>query len=103
MEFDSVTVAADGTLKLQGHQAAMVCGGPDDFHYAVNVAGAPSTITVAAAATVQVLKYETSGPADVTIAHSALPAYLTTDHNSKVFLITGPITQITEIAEQFHP
>lgn len=103
MEFDSGTVATDGTLTLRGHQAAMICGGPDDFHYNVNVAAPAVNVTVPAAATVKVLKNETSGIADVTIAHADFPAYLTTDHNTKVFLITGPITQITAITEQFHP
>ena len=89
---------ADGTLTVTGVAAAMVCGGPDDFHYDFGA----DTVTghVLASATVQVLS-STLQPTPIALAK--FPRYLTSDMNVRVFTYTGPRTAITALAEQFHP
>jgi hypothetical protein len=89
---------ADGSLTVAGSTATMVCGGPDDFHFTFG------TVTVIghvpSSASLQVVG-ASQGPTPITLAK--FPGYLATDHNTRVFIVTGPITGITGLTEQFHP
>jgi hypothetical protein len=82
------------------NKATLICGGPDDFHW--DFTSATESATVAAGASIQVLK----NPGDtvaVPIAEAALPAYMTTDEGTRIFLVTGTLNAITALQEQFHP
>lgn len=95
---DSAAENADGSLTVTGHTATMICGGPDDSHYATSQA----TVTghVVASAKIQVLN-ATLQLEPMSIAK--FPGYLKTDHNVRVFIYVGPRTAITALSEQYHP
>jgi hypothetical protein len=95
-----VTAAADKSLSIVGHPAALVCGGPDDSHYNVDTAHS-SAGHVLATATIQVFPISTGAPKTIPIGQ--LPSYLPTDDDTRVYLVTGALTAITELQEQFHP
>lgn len=100
MQLSTAVAAPDGSLTLTGHPATMSCGGPDDFHY--NVATSSEVAHALPGATVQVLGTDGS-TAEQTIPHAQLPSYLVTDHNTRVFIFTGPLSAVTALQEQFHP
>jgi hypothetical protein len=100
--FMHVTAAKEGTdgaLTLTGNPATMVCGGADDFHY--NVAKSTETGHVNPGAVITVFPVTTGHP--VAISPGQLSSYLTTDQDTRVFLITGTLARITGLQEQFHP
>ena len=97
---DSVTMNSAGGFTVIGNQAKLVCGGPDDFHW--NSAPATETATVLKGASIEVLL----SPGDtlaVPIAANQFASYMATDHNTRIFLLTGPLGGITGLQEQFHP
>jgi len=100
IELTSVVTAPDGSLTLTGHPATMSCGGPDDFHY--NVATSSEVAHALPGVTVQVLGTDGS-TTEQTIPHAQFPSYLATDHNTRVFIFTGPLSAVTALQEQFHP
>jgi hypothetical protein len=100
IQLSTAVTAPDGSLTLTGHPATMSCGGPDDFHY--DVATSTEVAHALPGATVQVLGTDGS-TTEQTIPHAQLPSYLATDHNTRVFIFTGPLSAVTALQEQFHP
>jgi hypothetical protein len=95
----NVKPAPGGALTLTANPATLVCGGPDDLHY--NVAATTVTAHVAAGASIQV--FPVSRMRYKSLPDSGLARYLATDADTRIFLVTGPLTAITALAEQFHP
>ncbi|HEY7144769.1 MAG TPA: hypothetical protein VH637_11010 [Streptosporangiaceae bacterium] len=95
----AVTSAGGGALTLTGNRATLVCGGLDDSHY--NVASGTETGHVVAGASITVFPVRLGHPKP--ISEAKLASYLATDDDTKIFLITGPLTAITALQEQFHP
>jgi hypothetical protein len=95
-----VTSIASGGLTLTGNATTLVCGGPDDYHFnsAVNV----EIATVVAGATIQVLPL-TEDMQLKSISESQFAGYLATDMDTRIFLVTGPLSGVTGLQEQFHP
>jgi hypothetical protein len=95
----AVRPAAGGALTLTGNPAKLICGGPDDLHYDVSKRTVTGLLT--AGADVQVF------PAPpmhlVTLKNAKLAKYLAHDYDTRIFLVTGPLTQITGLTEQYHP
>ena len=77
----------------------LICGGPDDSHY--NVASTTETAQVTPGASITVFPLSKMQPEP--IAASKLASYLATDEDTRIFLVTGPLTKITGLQEQFHP
>jgi hypothetical protein len=94
----SATPDADGSLTVTGNHAAVVCGGPDDYHY--DFAAAAVTGRVLPGAALRVLS---SGAHLQPLTLPKFPAYLTTDKSTRVFMFTGALTGITTLSEQYHP
>ncbi len=97
---DSVTQNSAGGFSVIDNRATLVCGGPDDFHW--NSAPTTESSTVVQGATIEVLGSPGSTLA-APIAADQFVSYMATDHNSRIFLVTGPLDAITELQEQFHP
>jgi len=95
----TVTTAPNGSLTLSANPASVVCGGPDDLHY--DVSGTTVTCFVAPTAAISIFDMATmrSQP----IAASTLGAYLATDQGTRIFLVTGVLTAIDGLVEQYHP
>ena len=94
-----VQAAASGALTVTGQAAKLVCGGPDDFHWNTVTA----TETGHTVPTAKIETFPTSKMAPEPIKASQLAAYLKTDDDTKIFLIGGPLSAMTSLAEQFHP
>ena len=97
---DSVSPNAAGGFTVIGNQATLVCGGPDDFHW--NTSAATESATVVKGASIEVLGSPGSTLA-APIAANQFAGYMAADHNTRIFLVTGPLNAITGIQEQFHP
>lgn len=95
-----VTAQADHSLQFIGQPATLVCGGPDDSHYNVDTTRTTSG-RLLPTGVVQV--FPVSLGAEKTILNAQLASYLTTDTDSGIFLVTGPLAAATELQEQFHP
>ena len=93
--------AAGGALTLTGSPAKLICGGPDDSHY--DVAKNIVTAHVLPTASIEVFPTTTGQMRDVPIKASQLNSYLQTDHDTKIFLVGGPVASISRLQEQFHP
>lgn len=85
---------------MTGNQATLVCGGLDDSHF--TTVATTESATVLEGATIEVLQSPGS-PQDVPIAANQFAGYLATDHDTRIFLVTGPLSAITGLVEQFHP
>jgi len=96
----SVTPIAAGGLTLTGNASTLVCGGPDDYHY--NVASTTEVATLLGTAVIQVLPI-TEDMQLQTIPQSQFAGYLSTDMDTRIFMVTGPLSAITGLQEQFHP
>jgi hypothetical protein len=94
----AATQNADGSLTVTGNVATMVCGGPDDFHF--NFGTVKVTGHVLATASLEVIG-TSQNATPITLAK--FPAYLATDHQTRVFIVTGSAAGITGLTEQFHP
>ena len=96
----AATETPSGGLNLSGNPATLVCGGPDDYHY--NVSTTVEAVLVVPGATIEVLPL-TEGMQEQKIPASQLSGYLKTDTDTRIFLVTGPLSGVTELQEQFHP
>lgn len=96
----SVTDSSGG-LTVTGNPTTMHCGGPDDFQYNYS-SSSTEVITVVPGISIQVLSL-VGGTESQTISEGQLFAYLPTDEDTRVFLITGPLNAVTGLQEQFHP
>jgi hypothetical protein len=76
----------------------VVCGGLDDLHY--DIAAATETGTVAPSGTVQML---TGVVKEQTVPHADVSARLKSDDWGRIFMVTGPLNQITALTEMYHP
>jgi hypothetical protein len=94
-----VKAGTGGALTLTGNPAKLVCGGPDDSHY--NVAATTVTGHVIPGASIKVFPLPKMHP--VAIRPGKLASYLATDEDTRIFLVTGPLTAISALQEQFHP
>ena len=97
---DSVAANASGGFALTANGATLVCGGPDDFHW--NTTPTTVSATVLKGASIQVLLSPGSTLA-VPIPTSHFAGYMATDHNTRIFLVAGPLDAISALQEQFHP
>jgi hypothetical protein len=97
---DSAAANASGGFALTANAATLVCGGPDDFHW--NTTPATVSATVLNGASIEVLQSPGSTLA-VPISAGQFAAYMATDHNTRIFLVTGPLDAISALQEQFHP
>jgi hypothetical protein len=93
-------LVSGGGLNLTGNPTTMVCGGEDDYHF--NFSTTVEAVLVTPGATIEVLPLEENMHLQ-TIPASALAGYLTTDNDTRIFSVTGPLDAATEIQEQFHP
>lgn len=99
--FAQVTAAklnSDGSLIITAHRATVVCGGPDDLHY--DVATATETGTVTPTGTLKMLYGNVQTQA---VSHADFSARLKADRWGRIFMVTGPLTAITALAEMYHP
>ena len=99
LHLTAVRDAGAGGLTVTGNPARLVCGGPDDSHYEVGAGRA--TGQVVAGASVITFALATMSPK--AISASQLAAYLAGDQGTRIFLVSGPLTRITGLAEEFHP
>lgn len=95
----AVKSGMDGSLTLTGNPATVVCGGPDDLHY--NLATTTVTGHVLPGASITVFPLPAMHP--VAIGAGKLASYLATDKDTRIFLITGPLSRITGLQEEYHP
>ena len=93
--------SSGGALTLAASPAKLICGGPDDSHY--DVAKNLVTAHVLSNASIEVFPTTTGQMRDVPIKASQLNSYLRTDHDTKIFLVGGPVASISSLQEQFHP
>jgi hypothetical protein len=99
LHLTKVQPATGGALTLTANPATLVCGGVDDLHY--NVATTTVTAHLIAGATIQV--FPVSNMSYKSLPPSGLASYLAADGDTRIFLVTGPLTAITALSEQFHP
>jgi hypothetical protein len=99
LHLTAVAAGTAGGLTVTGNPAKLVCGGPDDSHYDVGAASA--TGQVIAGASVITFALATMSPK--AISESQLAAYLAGDQGTRIFLVSGPLTRITGLQEEFHP
>jgi hypothetical protein len=92
--------SATGGVLLTGHIAAMICGGPDDWHFEDATASVPASVLPSAHVEVIAM---TGGIAATTIPVSQLISALSRDQSTRTFLVQGPLTAITSLSEIFHP
>lgn len=95
----AVRAGTNGVLTVTGNRASVVCGGPDDYHY--DLAATTVTGHVTRAASIEVFPLPAMHL--VAIAHDKLASYLATDQDTRIFLVTGPLSRITALQEEFHP
>src|ERR1700727_326091 len=91
LHITAANAASDGSLALTGNPAALVCGGPDDSHF--NTSGSTVTAHVVPGAAIKVFPVSKMSPEP--IQPGKLAAYLATDDDTRIFLVTGPLTAIT--------
>jgi hypothetical protein len=77
----------------------VICGGFDDLHYDV----ATTTVSSHVIPSASILVFPAPPMHLVAIRPSALAAYLATDEDTRIFLVTGPLSRITGLQEEFHP
>ncbi len=85
----------DGALIVTGNPATLVCGGFDDLHYDFTTATVTGYVIPGASITV----FPASAMHSVAIGPDKLAAYLATDQDTRIFLITGPLSGITGLQE----
>lgn len=98
VHINAATAGPSGALGIVGNPVTLVCGGPDDRHFAIG--GSTENATVVPGATVQVL---TNSGQPRPLAEVQLPSYLSTDQQPRVFAVTGPLLAVTGLQEQFQP
>jgi hypothetical protein len=93
--------AAGGAATLTAERAAVVCGGPDDWHFVYGTATVTSLVQ--ADASIQVLATTGAGIGFRLIRTSRLVKYLPHDEWTRTFQVTGPPDAITGLQEVYHP
>jgi len=91
--------AADGSLTLTGNPASLVCGGADDLHYDFTTA----TVTGHVIPRASIMVFPLPAMRQVAIDPDQLAAYLAGDKDTRIFLVTGPLSRITSLQEEYHP
>jgi hypothetical protein len=99
LRISTATAAADGSLVLTGNPATVVCGGPDDLHYSYAANVVTAHVLPSAAITIFDLPDMSRKP----IGHTNLSAYLASDDGTRTFLVTGPLSAISGLQEEYHP
>jgi hypothetical protein len=94
-----VTTSPDGSLTLSANPASVVCGGPDDLHYDVST----TTVTCYLAPAAAISVFDLFAMSSKHIAVRQFAAYLATDTGTRIFLVTGTLTAIDSLVEQYHP
>ena len=89
--------AADGSLTLTAHPARLVCGARGDSHFAVS----PATVTAHVIRGASITVFPGPGARPEPITPARLPAYLASDQDTRTFLVTGPLSAISGLHEQF--
>jgi hypothetical protein len=103
MKITSATYRADGSLDLSGHRARPVgCGGPE-YNFGYLVAAAPETAHAGPGAKITVIPLPMGSPAVQTLPAARFPQYLTTDQDTRIFVVTGPLAGVTALYEMYHP
>lgn len=98
----AVQAGADGSLTVTGSPAALVCGGLDDLHY--DVSGSIVTGHVVPSAAITVIPLPTlPGKPFESLRTRQLAGYLASDEDTRIFLVTGPLSRITGLQEEYHP
>jgi hypothetical protein len=95
----AVQAGTDGALTLTGNPATLVCGGADDLHYDFTSATVTGHVIPGASITV----FPIPAMRSVAIGPHRLASYLATDEDTRIFLVTGPLSRITGLAEMYHP
>lgn len=99
LRISTATASADGSLVLTGNPATVVCGGPDDLHYSYAANVVTAHVLPGAAITIFDLPDMSSKP----IGQANLGAYLASDEGTHTFLVTGPLSAISGLQEEYHP
>ena len=99
LHLTAVKAGTDGALIVTGNPATLVCGGFDDLHYDFTTATVTGYVIPGASITV----FPASAMHSVAIGPDKLAAYLATDQDTRIFLITGPLSGITGLQEEYHP
>ncbi|HEY3953758.1 MAG TPA: hypothetical protein VGM53_10305 [Streptosporangiaceae bacterium] len=103
MEITSAAHRADGSLELSGHHArAAGCGGPE-YSFGYKVAAAPVTAHAAPGVRITVIPLPMGSPAERALPAARLPGYLAADQDTRIFMVTGPLTGVTALQEMYHP
>ena len=89
----------DGALTLTGNPTTLVCGGADDLHYDFTTATVTGHVIPGASITV----FPIPALRSVAIGPYKLAAYLATDEDTRIFMVTGPLSRITGLEEMYHP
>ena len=95
----SATNEPDGSLTLTANPATVVCGGLDDLHYDI----AADQVTAQLIPNASVTIFSLSSMQPLAIAPSQLVTYLPADRGTRIFLVSGPLSAITSLQEQYHP
>jgi hypothetical protein len=95
----SVTNEPDGSLALTANAATVVCGGPDDLHYDIGT----NMVTAHTVLNPSVTIFSLASMQSLVIAPSQLVTYLPTDTGTRIFLVSGPLSAIASLQEQYHP
>ena len=99
LQITAVQAAADGALTLTGYPESVVCGGPDDLHYDP----AATTVTAHVIPGASIMGFNVASSSLVPVAPDALASYLTADMGTRIFLVSGPLSAISSLQEEYHP
>ena len=95
----AVKAGTNGALTLTGNPATVVCGGPDDLHYDI----ATTTVTAHVIPRASIMVFPIPAMHLETIGPYRLASYLASDQDTRIFLVTGPLSRITGLQEEYHP
>lgn len=87
-------------LTVSGQTVRVHCGGPDDLQYIPT--GKRFTGHLRPSAKINVLTF-THGIQFPRLPQSKFAHWVAHDHNSGIYLVTGPIKAIRALAEEYHP
>jgi hypothetical protein len=95
----TVATARNGSLTLSANPVTVVCGGPDDVRYDVS----STKVTCFVAPTASISIFDLAAMRSEPIPAGKFGAYLATDRGTRMFLVTGVLTAIYGLVEQYHP
>lgn len=95
----AVKAGTSGSLTLTGNLVTLVCGGPDDLHYDI----AATTVTAHVIPCASVMIFPLPAMHLEAIRPYQLASYLASDEDTRIFLVTGPLSRITGLQEEYHP